>query len=350
MVQRLRNRDQVAPDAPAAALKTEAPKTIRVGFILQPHFSLVAFTGALDALVTANLVTSTSLFEYSTYGVDSRMVISDLGINISTDGVIENLQIQHRGDLDLLIVCGGFRCSLASNPKLNTCLRASEKLGIRLGGLWNGSVALAHAGLLDGQECAVHPDNHAFMKETFPNVSVSRNTLVLSPNRATCSGPVSALEMMLKLLNQLKGTELVRAVREVLSCDQGAESRDAIPLQMGDDPTLPESLRGIMELMRKNIDEPLTLVELAELSGVSRRQMERLFHSHLDSSPSRYYLELRLTHARRLLTQTNESITNVALASGFVSTSHFSNCYKDSFGISPSATRAKVASKKTVGA
>lgn len=326
----------------------EALRTIRVGFILQPHFSLVAFTGALDALVTANLVTSSPLFEYSTFGIDSRVVISDLGINISTDGVIDSLQIQHRGDLDILIVCGGFRSSLALNPKLNTCLRASEKLGIQLGGLWNGAVPLAHAGLLEGQECAVHPDNHAFMKETFQSVSVSRNTLVVTPSRLTCSGPVSALEMMLKLLKQLKGSDLVRAVREVLSCDQAAESRDAIPLQMGDDPTLPESLRGIMELMRRNIDEPLTLLELADLSGVSRRQMERLFHSHLESSPSRYYLELRLMHARRLLTQTNESITNVALASGFVSTSHFSNCYKDSFGVSPSATRAQVTNKHPV--
>ena len=339
---------QTSPTKEPIDASPVVPKAIRVGFILQPHFSLVAFTGALDALVTANLVTSTPLFEYSTFGVDSRMVVSDLSINISTDGVIDSLQIQHRGDLDILIVCGGYRCSLAANPKLTTCLRASDKLGLRLGGLWNGSIALAHADLLDGQECAVHPDNHAYMKETFPNVKVSRNTLAVAPNRATCSGPVSALEMMLKLLNELKGSELVRAVREVLSCDQSAESRDAIPLQMGDDPTLPESLRGIMELMRRNIDEPLTLVELAELSGVSRRQMERLFHAHLDSSPSRHYLELRLNHARRLLTQTNESITNVALASGFVSTSHFSNCYKDSFGISPSATRAKAASKSVV--
>lgn len=318
---------------------------IRVGFILLPHFSLVAFTGALDALVTANLVTSAPLFEHKTFGIDSRMVLSDLGINIATDGLVDTLQIQHRGDLDLLIVCGGFRSALRPQPALTTCLRASDKLGVMLGGLWNGSIPLAHAGLLDSQECAVHPDNHAYMKETFPLVKVSKNTFVVSDKRATCSGPASALEMMLKLIKKYRGQEIVRTVREILSCDQAAENQDAIPLQLGDDPTLPESLRNVMELMRKNIDEPLTLVELAEFSKVSRRQMERLFHTHLETSPSRYYLELRLNHARRLLTQTNESITNVALASGFVSTSHFSNCYKDTFGISPSSARAKLNSK-----
>lgn len=318
-----------------------AEQPIRVGFILQEHFSMVAFTGALDVLVTANLVHTSPIFEYRTLGIDSRMVVSDLGINISTDGTVESLQIQHRGDLDILIVCGGFRSSLEINSKLNTCLKAADKQGMILGGLWNGAVALAHAELLDGQECAAHPDNHAYMRETFGRVKVSKNTLVVSNKRATCSGPVSALEMMLKLISQLKGTDLVRAIREILSCDQVAENQDSVPLQLGDDPTLPESLRNVMELMRNNIEEPLSLEELASCINISRRQMERLFQTHLDSSPSRYYLELRITHARRLLLQTNESITNVAIASGFVSTSHFSNCFKDYFGVSPSAARAK---------
>lgn len=316
-------------------------RPIRAGFLLLSDFSLVAFTGALDVLVTANLVAGTPVFEHKTFGLESDTVTSDLGLNIATSGKIDSLNSIKHSDFDILIICGGFRSSLEANTKLSILLRDADKAGIMLGGIWNGAVALAHAGLLDDKECAVHPDNHAFMHEKFPKVTVSKNTLVLQEDRVTCAGPSSAIEMMFNLLKKMTSAELVRAVREILSCDQVAESRDAIPLQMGDDPTLPESLRTIMELMRKNIDEPLTLAELAELSNISRRQMERLFQTHVDSTPSRYYLELRLTYARRLLTQTNESITNVALASGFVSTSHFSNCYKDTFGISPTATRVK---------
>ncbi|MGO3345680.1 MAG: AraC family transcriptional regulator [Marinomonas sp.] len=43
----------------------------------------------------------------------------------------------------------------------------------------------------------------------------------------------------------------------------------------------------------------------------------------------------------RLLLQSNENITNVSLACGFVSSSHFSNCFKEYFGLSPSAARQK---------
>ena len=87
--------------------------------------------------------------------------------------------------------------------------------------------------------------------------------------------------------------------------------------------------------MEANIEEPISLDELAEHVGVSRRQLERVFQKYLQCVPTRYYLELRLTRARQLLLQTSMPIVNVALACGFVSAPHFSKCYRDLFGIPP---------------
>ena len=318
---------------------------VKVGFILQPNFSLVAFTGALDALVTANLVSAEPIFAYHTYGLPSALTTSDIGIEIAANGTLKDLHSE-LASFDVLIVCGGLRCSLAENPTLSQILKSFDKQGGLLGGLWNGAVAMAHANLLTQQECAVHPDNHALMKEQFPAIQVSKNTLVVPKHRATCTGPASALEMMLMLILRYQGSEIVRAVREILSCDISRADQNAVPLQVAEDPTLPVPLRHMLELMRQNIEEPLSLVELAELSSVSRRHMERLFHAHLDTSPSRYYLELRLNQAKRLLIQTNESITRVAMACGFVSTSHFNNCFKDFFGTTPGGFRSKPADNK----
>ncbi len=79
--------------------------------------------------------------------------------------------------------------------------------------------------------------------------------------------------------------------------------------------------------------------EISHCVTLSRRQIERLFTRHLDTTPSRYYLELRLTRARQLLTQGNASITEVTVACGFVSTTHFSHCFRDYFGMSPTRAR-----------
>ena len=79
---------------------------------------------------------------------------------------------------------------------------------------------------------------------------------------------------------------------------------------------------------------------------MSTRQLERLFRKYLDRSPKRYYMELRLNKARNLLMQTDMSVINVALASGFSSPSHFSKCYRAQYDTTPYRERGARPSKE----
>lgn len=332
-------RNANSPFLPSRQLSEERP--VRVGFVLQEHFSMMAFTAAVDALVTANLVSTSPLFSFSTYGIEGLKVRSDLGIDISANDTLSHIALDGDNGLDILIVCGGYRCDLGMFKTLNTALKTAAKQGLVIGGLWNGAISLAHANLLEGLTCALHPDNHAFMQERFPNVSVSSNAWVAEGQRFTCAGPSSALEMMLELIEGLYGKEAVRAIREILSCDKAGETEGNQIIQSQDDPNLPQALRELLQLMNSNIEEPLSIDELATCVNASRRRVERLFQAHLETTPSRYYLELRITQARRLLLQSNESISNIAISSGFLSSTHFSHCFKDYFGSSPSQVRQK---------
>lgn len=78
---------------------------------------------------------------------------------------------------------------------------------------------------------------------------------------------------------------------------------------------------------------------IASHVGVSRRQLERRFARYLNAAPNRYYLELRLTRARQLIVQSDRSMTDVALATGFVSYPHFYKRFKDLFGLPPMTFR-----------
>ena len=84
--------------------------------------------------------------------------------------------------------------------------------------------------------------------------------------------------------------------------------------------------------MEEHIEKPLSLEDIARATGLSRRQIERLFQRHLDCVPKRYYLEMRLRRARELLLQTAMPIMDVTTSCGFKSPPHFSRCYRALFG------------------
>jgi transcriptional regulator GlxA family with amidase domain len=164
----------------------------------------------------------------------------------------------------------------------------------------------------------------------------------LDRQRIGCAGANSSLGMMIEVLKRDCGESLVNAVEEVLSCDKMQEVMDVSVVAVDQDPTLPQPLKLALELMHNNIDEPLTVDEIAACVEISRRQLERLFCRHMRATPARYYLELRLTRARQLLQQTNKSHTDIAVASGFGSISYFRRCFRDFFDVTPGRFRAGV--------
>ena len=84
-------------------------------------------------------------------------------------------------------------------------------------------------------------------------------------------------------------------------------------------------------------------VGLAARIGLSRRQLERLFRQHLRKTPAQHYLETRLDRARHLLQQTDQPVMAVACATGFVSASHFSTCFRQMYGHTPRQERLPAA-------
>jgi transcriptional regulator GlxA family with amidase domain len=102
--------------------------------------------------------------------------------------------------------------------------------------------------------------------------------------------------------------------------------------------------------MEENIEKPLSLDEIAAATGLSRRQIERLFKRHLNCVPKRYYLQMRLRRARELLLQTSMPIIDITTACGFQSPPHFSRCYRAQFGCPPSAERQSRQGKSAASA
>jgi transcriptional regulator GlxA family with amidase domain len=87
--------------------------------------------------------------------------------------------------------------------------------------------------------------------------------------------------------------------------------------------------------LQRRYAEPIDASILAKAVGISARHLQRLFLNQLGTTLERHLFAIRLDHARQLLRQSTLPVLDVALASGFLSASHFSRVYKAQFGISP---------------
>ena len=303
----------------------------RIGFLLVPNFSLIAFSSAFDALRMANRMREQKIYEWQVLTYDGQPISSSSNLTITPDG-----DFSLADDLDILFVCAGDKVHLAVDKPMLAWLRKLAQKKMALGSICTGSYLLAHAGLLDGYRCTIHWENLASMREEFPGIVVSQELFEIDRDRYTCSGGIAPLDMMLNIISRQDGAQLAVAISEEFICERirGRNDRQRVPLRLHLGTSQPKLVEAVA-LMEANLEEPMSLDELAQHVGLSRRQLERLFQKHLSCVPTRYYLELRLAKARQLLLQTSMSIVDVAFASGFVSAPHFSKCYRDFYGIPP---------------
>ncbi|MGF6317704.1 GlxA family transcriptional regulator [Pseudomonas frederiksbergensis] len=306
-----------------------------IGFLLLDQFTLISLASAIEPLRMANQLTGQELYRWHTFSLGGERVWASDGMPITPDAAINNAPI-----LDTVIVCGGIGIQSAVTREHITWLRAQARRAKRIGGVCTGSWALAQAGLLDGFDCSVHWEFLAAMQEAFPRVNLSSSLFTLDRDRFTSSGGTAPMDMMLHLISRDHGHELSAAISDMFVYERIRNEQDhqRVPLKhmLG---THQPKLQEIVALMEANLEEPIDLDELANYVSLSRRQLERLFQKYLHSSPSRYYLKLRLIRARQLLKQTPISIVELSVVCGFVSTPHFSKCYREYFGIPPSDER-----------
>ncbi|WAH61392.1 GlxA family transcriptional regulator [Pseudomonas silvicola] len=300
----------------------------RVGFILLENFSLLSFTQSLDALVTANLIRP-GAFSTKTFTLDGNPVASDLGLPIHPT---DKLNSVHLCNLNLLVICGGFRTPLVSDASLREALIMVSEHDIPVGGLWNGIWFAGEAGLLNGYKCSVHPEHRSALSETAKFSLITSESFVVDRDRLSAASPAGAFQLMLDWIGRIHGRKLVDRLTDILAFEESRFRRTTPAVHT----KVSEPLREVISLMDANIEEPLSQEQIAHYVGKSTRQIERLFKYQLCTSPARYYTELRIIESRRLLQHSELPILEVAVACGFVSPSHFSKCYTAFFGHSPS--------------
>lgn len=324
------------PSVQDVAHERAVPATQHYGFLLVPGFTLIGFSSAVEPLRMANLASDRKLFRWSTISLDGAPVQASNGVPVQADHALDEAPA-----FDTVFVCGSNPIPPRIEPRCLNWLRHRARQGTVLGGICTGSYWLARAGLLNGYRCTLHWEDTERLLTDFPEIIVSKRIYEIDRDRYTCSGGIAPVDLMVALIDlRTRSHEIAAKVAELMVCERIRSTQDPqrIPLrqQLG---TSQPKLTEVVTLMENNLEEPLSKEELAQFIQVSVRQLERLFQEHLKSTPSAYYLELRLRRARQLLLGSEQSIIDVAAACGFVSVTHFTHRYRDYFGITPGRER-----------
>lgn len=306
----------------------------RVTFCLCPGFSLLSIAAALDVMRHANRFAAKEHYHWSFLSEDNQAVTDSNGLPIMPDS-----DVASAADSDLAFIVAGFDASQIRQPKLCHWLARQARDGRIVGGISNGAFLLAAAGLLNQYSATTHWEDFESFCLLFPEVQARYQRFVIDRSRISCAGGSATLDLFIELARQQLGNEIaLRISRQLLLQEQSI-------IPPGSSVTLASArqysppVRRALGLIEAGVGQSITVNELAQRVGISRRDLLRLFHRELNNTPSRVLNQRRLDRARALILNTGLPIITIAESVGFSSQSHLTSSYHAEFGITPAQQR-----------
>ncbi len=96
---------------------------------------------------------------------------------------------------------------------------------------------------------------------------------------------------------------------------------------------------SVREYLLEHIGEECSAESIGEIFHYHPNYINRVFKKNFDTTIHNYLIKQRIKTAKELLATSNLSLEKIALKCGFKTLAHFSRCFKDNCGVSPSAFR-----------
>jgi len=297
--------------------------------------SIMCVASAIDPLRAANRISGETMFDFRLVSVGGDPAVTTCGLPIAVSG-----KFDPTARTDMILVVAGFGTQGYATPTFLQGLRRAARAARACGGVEAGTWLVARAGLLEGRAATTHWEDMEDFAAAFPETDVRPDRYVIDGPVFTCGGASPTFDLMLHLIRSRLGMAVALDVASVFIYDQAHAATDAQPLVSlgrldGYDPRLAQAIR----LMEAHVDRPLTVAAIARRTGVTARTLESIFRSSIGESPGAYYLRLRLTAARKLVTDTRIAMADIAARTGFSSAAAFSRAFSRSFKRPPTALR-----------
>jgi AraC family carnitine catabolism transcriptional activator len=327
-------------DSPIAlsTLVADDDGAFTLSFLLLPEYAMVSLLSAIEPLRIANRLLEKEVFRWQCLSDGGELVTASNGMALQPSHHFQQVSAPRN-----LFVNASFHPERHINERTIQWLRTLQHQGGIIGALDTGCYLLAKARLLDHRKVTLHWEALPSFQERYPQIEVTHELFEIDGNYITCAGGTAASDMVLYLIAEYGGSDLAKLVCDQLIKNGMRNRSDNQKMDWMKRMNIhhPKVLKAL-KLMSENIENPLTTKEISTLLCISSRQLERLFMQYFKCTPAAYYLGLRVEHGKHLLSDSSLSVTEIALATGFSSTAHFSCRYKEHYGMTASKYRSMI--------
>lgn len=318
----------------ASTLNAPGPSTrpITVAFLVYEGVTLFDVAGPAEVFHTANRFGAR--YEISLRSSKGADVTANVGIRISSDGDIGGF-----APPDICVIPGADAFpGVRVPPELAEAVRRLANGSARIVSICTGAFLLAEAGLLDGRRATTHWRAARELATRWPTTLVEPDAIFVRDGPISTSAGVSAgIDLALALVEEDHGPDLTRDVARAMVVylqRSGGQSQFSAPLAVPL-PTEP-ALRQIIDRVIADPAGDHALPQLARATNLSTRQLSRLFHDELLTTPARYVESIRFDVARSLLDQ-GHTASRAAQIAGFPSYESLRRAFARRVSMSPAA-------------
>ncbi|NMO18908.1 helix-turn-helix domain-containing protein [Pyxidicoccus fallax] len=322
-------------------------RTRHVAVLVLPHVHLLDLAGPVQVL-----------FEANAFGADYRLRYCGAAPEVASSqglvfGRLEPLPDPR--ELDLVLVPGiDSRTLDALGAVPSAWLREAHGAGVRMASVCTGAFVLAHAGLLDGRQCATHWRLLDVLQRRYPATKgVGDRLFVRDGPFLTSAGVTSGIDMALSLVQEEHGPLMVaRVAREMVVYHRrdGEQRQTSVFLEYRTH--LSHGVHKVQDWIVANPRERATLPRLARLAAMSPRSLTRAFRQATGITVKDFSQRVRLEVAANLLEDPEARVESVAAHLGFTDARQLRRLWKETYGVSPvrwKATRQQTRSMPRAG-
>lgn len=268
--------------------------------------------------------------------VDGQDVATSIGSPFSVTATIDSIE-----STDTVLVAGGdVLVGRPVDPALVDSLARISARCRRIASICTGAFLLAQAGVLDHRRATTHWRHTGLLQRAFPNITVEPDAIFVRDAHVYTSAGVSAgIDLALALVEDDYGSDIVREVARSLVVylkRAGGQSQFSVFVESA--PPTGSALRPVTDAIAADPAGDHSVNKLAARAALSTRQLTRLFHTELSTTPARYVELARIDAARGAL-DAGSTVAEAARIAGFGSPETLRRVFVSELGVSPKAYR-----------